>query len=328
MASDADQALADREQQASDRDQATADAERSTSPGSRSIEELEASRIERDAASRERDSTAAIRAKKTAERLVTAAQRDQVASVRDRSAAARDLTATARDDAAAARDRAAEARERRAVEEGNLDDALVTLRTLRVSGASIRERAASERMSAAADREAAAADREQAAADRSYAGLDELTGVLRRGMGELALTHEIDRSRRSGRSLVLAVIDIDALKRVNDTEGHAAGDALLRDVPAAIASALRSYDVTVRWGGDEFVCGLSDVTIDIASERVNDIQKALAARRPPASVSVGLAELRDGDTLESLVARADVALYRAKAGRKTAVEAGPVPGTG
>jgi diguanylate cyclase (GGDEF)-like protein len=103
---------------------------------------------------------------------------------------------------------------------------------------------------------------------------------------------------------------------------------LLRDVPAAIASALRSYDVTVRWGGDEFVCGLSDVTIDIASERVNDIQKALAARRPPASVSVGLAELRDGDTLESLVARADVALYRAKAGRKTAVEAGPVPGTG
>jgi diguanylate cyclase (GGDEF)-like protein len=147
-------------------------------------------------------------------------------------------------------------------------------------------------------------------------------------MGELALTHEIDRSRRSGRSLVLAVIDIDALKLVNDTEGHAAGDALLRDVPAAIASALRSYDVTVRWGGDEFVCGLSDVTIDTASERINDIQKVLAARRPPASVSVGLAELGEGDTLESLVARADVALYKVKAGRKTAVEAGPVPSSG
>lgn len=147
-------------------------------------------------------------------------------------------------------------------------------------------------------------------------------------MGELALTHEIDRSRRSGRSLVLAVIDIDGLKAVNDTQGHAAGDALLRDVPAAIASALRSYDVTVRWGGDEFVCGLSDVTMDTASERISDIQKALAARRPPASVSVGLAELGEGDTLEAMVARADVALYRVKAGRKTPVEAGPVPSPG
>ena len=204
----------------------------------------------------------------------------------------------------------------------------MTLRTLRVSGASIREHAATERLSAAADREAAAADREQAAADRSYSGLDELTGVLRRGMGELALTHEIDRSRRSGRSLVLAVIDIDSLKVVNDTQGHAAGDALLRDVPAAIASAVRSYDVTVRWGGDEFVCGLSDVTVETAAERISEIQRALAVRRPPASVSVGLAELREEDTLESLVARADVALYKVKAGRKSSVEAGRVPGSG
>ena len=176
-----------------------------------------------------------------------------------------------------------------------------------------------ERDAAENDRAAAASDREHAAADRSYASLDELTGVFRRGAGELALSHEIDRARRSGRSLVLAVIDVDDLKALNDSRGHAAGDALLRDVPTAIISALRSYDVTVRWGGDEFVCGLSDVTMDEAAERIEEIHRSLGTRRPPASISVGLAELGTGDTLESLIARADVNLYRAKTNRAARV---------
>ena len=102
--------------------------------------------------------------------------------------------------AADARDRAADARERHAVEAGQLDEAIASLRALRTLGASVRQQSALERIAAAADREAAAADRQQAAADRRHAGLDELTGVFRRGTGELALTHEIDRSRRSGRS--------------------------------------------------------------------------------------------------------------------------------
>jgi diguanylate cyclase (GGDEF)-like protein len=279
---------------------------------------MKAFRLERDAASRKRNSTAAIRAKKIADRLNTAVRRDEVARIRDQKAVARDFTASTRDQAAADRDTAADVRERRAVEEGNkLGEALITLlRSLRVSGASTRERASVERILAAADRQAAAADREQAATDRNYAGRDELTGVLRRGAGEIALTREIERSRRSGRSLVLAMIDIDSLKAVNDNQGHAAGDALLRDVPTAIATALRPYDVTVRWGGDEFVCGLSDVTLTTATGRLAGIQAALTARCPPASVSAGLAELGIDDTLESLVGRADAALYRAKANRQ------------
>ena len=172
-----------------------------------------------------------------------------------------------------------------------------------------------ERRAAAIDRAAAAVDREQAAVDRGYAGLDELTGVFRRGTGELALTHEIHRSRRSGRPLVLSLIDVDGLKIVNDTEGHAAGDALLRDVVTAITSTMRSYDVTVRWGGDEFVCALSEVTLEAAVDRVGGIQHALERLRPGASISAGLAQLHEDDALESLIARADQALYRKKAER-------------
>lgn len=103
---------------------------------------------------------------------------------------------------------------------------------------------------------------------------------------------------------MLTAIRVDALRAVNDSERHAAGDALLRDVPAAITSTLRSYDVTVRWGGDEFVSALSDVSLATAAERVAGVARALAASRPGATISVGLAELTDGDTLESLLAHA------------------------
>ncbi len=186
---------------------------------------------------------------------------------------------------------------------------------MREAGAAVRKQSALERASAEADRDAAAADRQRAASDRRDAGLDELTGIYRRGTGELALTHEIDRSRRSGLSLVIAVVDIDDLKAVNDSQGHAAGDALLRDMASAITSTLRSYDVTVRWGGDEFVCALSDLTLAEASGRVAEIQRALEARRPGATISAGLAALEGDDTLDSLIARADADLYRAKTTR-------------
>jgi diguanylate cyclase (GGDEF)-like protein len=169
-----------------------------------------------------------------------------------------------------------------------------------------------ERAAATADRAAAEADRQQAAADREYASLD-LTGVLRRGMGELALLREIARSRRSGRPLVVAMIDVDGLKAVNDTRGHATGDALLRDVASAITSTMRSYDVTARWGGDEFVCALSDATVAVASQRIDAIQTALDALQQGATISAGLAALDEDDTVESVIARADAFLYRAKA---------------
>ncbi len=315
-ASDAEQRLADRDQHASDRDQAAADWEllhsATDTPAARAHE---SSRSERDVSTQERGATAVQRSRATAHRLAIADQRDESARVRDVTAASRDRTAQARDDAAAARDRAAEARERRALEVGDVDEAIDALRAVRLSGAALRERSAHERAAAAADRGAAAADRRTAAEDRRHAGVDELTGLFRRGTGELALTQEIARSRRAQRPLALALIDIDGLKRVNDAHGHAAGDALVRNVATAITTTMRAYDVSVRWGGDEFVCALADTTLDVAAERLAAIRKTLTALPSSPSISAGLAALGDDDDLEALIARADSALYRAKAER-------------
>jgi diguanylate cyclase (GGDEF)-like protein len=113
-------------------------------------------------------------------------------------------------------------------------------------------------------------------------------------------------------SLVLALVDVDGLKATNDRLGHAAGDVLLRDVAMAITTTMRAYDVAVRWGGDEFVCALSDMTLEVATERVATIRRALDEHGSGASVSVGLTQTDGHDSLEALVARADAAMYHAK----------------
>jgi len=258
-------------------------------------------------------------------RPATAVRGDRAAQARDLNAAARDRDAKDRDDAAEQTDRAAEACERDLAEGSDLEDASPAWAAVRARGASARRHSARERVAAAHDRAAASADRQQAAGDRQAAGLDELTGVLRRGAGEQALLREIERAHRWGRPLTVAVLDVDALKAVNDRHGRAAGDALLREVATAISATMRAYDLAIRWGGDEFVCVLSDATIEVAADRVADARCALAARRPGAAISVGIAAFEDADSLESVVARADADLYRAKARRQAD---SPAPGAG
>jgi len=113
----------------------------------------------------------------------------------------------------------------------------------------------------------------------------------------------------------MAFVDVDGLKSVNDREGHAAGDALLRAVAAAIRSHLRSYDPIVRFGGDEFVCALSESDLDAARRRFEGIAKLLAETMQSGSISFGLAPLRPDDSLEDLVARADADLQIVKSHR-------------
>jgi diguanylate cyclase (GGDEF)-like protein len=257
-------------------------------------------------------STSASRTATTERRLANADRRDEIARTRDLTAALRDREADARDRAAEARERAAELREEQAMRAGESEATIAAMRELRQHAASLRAQAADERRTAAADRAAAAADREQAAEDRRNGGVDELTGLLRRAMGEIALARELDRATRAGASLVLAVLDVDHLKHVNDSGGHAAGDLLLYDVAAAITSSMRTYDVAVRWGGDEFVCAMSGVAEDVGVERLREIELALRSRIPPATVSSGIAASTPEDTVESLVARADRALYRGR----------------
>jgi diguanylate cyclase (GGDEF)-like protein len=180
--------------------------------------------------------------------------------------------------------------------------------------------AVSLRQAAAEDVERAALLRHQAGLDLDAAGIDDLTGALGRRLGFAALQHEIDRSRRSSASLVIAFVDVDGLKRVNDTRGHLAGDELLREVAAKLRAGLRSYDVLMRFGGDEFLYSLADATMSAAIARFEDARTSLVHLNGD-SVSAGFAELADDDTLDALIARADTDLYERR-GRDVSAPAG------
>ncbi len=140
--------------------------------------------------------------------------------------------------------------------------------------------------------------------------VDELTGVLRRGAGLLALQREIDRGWRSpGRGTVVVFIDADGLKAVNDTRGHAAGDRFLLDVIATLRGRLRSYDIIARYGGDEFFCVLINVEVGFVERLMEEVQQRIRQRTYGLSVSVGMSAVMPDDDAQSVVSRADQCLY-------------------
>jgi len=259
----------------------------------------------------------------TDRQLADFAAREALASSRDRAGSRRDYEA-------ALRDRLAEAADAQiselALSDGLATDMPASRDALVVRVARDRERAAADRAGAAEqraaaardreqaaiDRQLAAADREQAAAELAAAGVDDLTGALRRGVGLTAVEREIARARRTEQPLVLAFVDVDGLKLVNDSQGHLAGDRLLQRVADAISTHLRPYDITVRIGGDEFLCSLQGVTTDDVRERLGQVAAALAADRAGGSISFGLADLHPEDSLDDLIGRADAALLAAR----------------
>jgi hypothetical protein len=181
-----------------------------------------------------RERAATDRAEAASDRRLAAADRADASADRGRleRQRLRDVTAGSRDLAAEVRDRAA-GREAETFlgNEASRDSAIRVL--LSASGVT-RDRSAADRAGSASDRQRAAADRAQASADSGearleleHAQLDGLTGAHRRDLGRIVLQNEIDRSRRSDEPFVLAFIDVDGLKELNDREGHAAGDVLL-----------------------------------------------------------------------------------------------------
>ncbi len=245
-------------------------------------------------------------------RAQIADERDVMAAARDESARLRDLSADTRDREAAEDERVADERERGAVRPGAAHESSAALRA---QAATVRAQASSDRECAARDRAAAARDREHFHNELQRAHLDQLTGAYGRRMGEIVIRHEIERARRARSDLVLAYVDVDELKATNDRRGHAAGDTMLREVVAAIGSKLRPYDPVTRWGGDEFLCAMSDATIDSAGKRCDEAREVLATSSSRARFSQGLAALAEGDTLETLVERADRSLLAARRGR-------------
>ncbi|MFP5220335.1 MAG: GGDEF domain-containing protein [Actinomycetes bacterium] len=185
-----------------------------------------------------------------------------------------------------------------------------------------------DRLLAARDRHDAARDRLDAATERLHAALllqrsrrDGLTGALHRDAGLAQLQHELDRSQREGGTLVLAFLDVDGLKSINDTQGHLAGDDALRAVGQALGQCLRTYDVVVRFGGDEFVCALPGLTLHEATERFAQVVTSLDRLSPGTRFSVGLSVALPDDTVERVLARADADLYAMRRARAATASA-------
>lgn len=159
---------------------------------------------------------------------------------------------------------------------------------------------------------------------RHTATVDSVTGLHNRTFLDGRLHEEVQRSHRDKRPLSVLMVDIDNFKPINDTHGHAAGDAVLKQVGHVIRSAVRIFDICARYGGDEFVVVMpnSDTAMAYAcAERIRTrITQALDhAATNPITLSIGVASTTPNDTPLDLMIRADRALYAAKAHGKNEV---------
>jgi len=159
---------------------------------------------------------------------------------------------------------------------------------------------------------------------------DPLTALLNRRALIEGLKEETERARRHGRRFVVAMLDVDHFKQINDRYGHEVGDRTLLALAELLHKRLRQYDLCGRWGGDEFLLLLPEAGLDGAGlmlERV--VQHVRALRIPagsqqlPLTVSVGMAQYHMGEKYSETLARADLALYQAKQGGRDRVACAP-----
>jgi diguanylate cyclase (GGDEF)-like protein len=154
---------------------------------------------------------------------------------------------------------------------------------------------------------------------------DPLTGLPNTRFMVTLLTRELARAERLGTEVSLIVMDIDEFKAINDTHGHHVGDRALREISQVLRSAIRPYDVCVRYAGDEFIIVLGNCGADEAESKRVELQDAVATSafeaRPgvpvPLAISAGAAVFpHDGESYEALLAKADSRMYRDKVVRK------------
>jgi diguanylate cyclase (GGDEF)-like protein len=165
---------------------------------------------------------------------------------------------------------------------------------------------------------------------RDMAQRDSLTGLFNRRNLMETLERELERcERKMSSGVALCMIDLDHFKRINDTFGHPAGDEVLIQAGACISASIRSVDYVARYGGEEFVVLLDGDSCSHARV-VCERMRADIARQELAmldgltlSASMGVACYKEGDTAASLLARADKALYQAKADGRNCVREAP-----
>jgi two-component system cell cycle response regulator len=151
---------------------------------------------------------------------------------------------------------------------------------------------------------------------------DALTGLFNRRYMESHLGTLIEQATARGKPLSTLVIDIDYFKAINDTDGHDAGDDVLRDFALRLKRSIRGIDLACRYGGEEFVIVMPETDMAVAAMVAERLRRRIAAepfpiqqgaRAVPVTISIGIAALRgNDDTAAALLKRADQALYRAK----------------
>jgi len=171
-------------------------------------------------------------------------------------------------------------------------------------------------------------DLEQAVAHiQSMAIHDELTGLYNRRYMRTVIEEHINRQTRGGQTFYVALLDLDHFKRINDTYGHHTGDEVLKSLAAQVSKQLRNTDVFGRWGGEEFLLLCLDPKPEKAticlSRLQSDLQRLVvcsANLELRITFSAGMAEHESGEPIDATIARADRALYAAKAaGRDTVI---------
>lgn len=163
--------------------------------------------------------------------------------------------------------------------------------------------------------------RTRAAAAADQALLDPLTGLANRRALDASLNASLPGHAGAEPGLCLAMIDVDHFKRINDSQGHGAGDAVLRELGRLLAAATRSHDLVARCGGEEFVVLINGQPLSVATEVCERLRSSVegydwSAVLPSGgvTVSIGLTVVASGDDAAGLLQRADAAMYRAKQG--------------
>jgi two-component system, cell cycle response regulator len=158
---------------------------------------------------------------------------------------------------------------------------------------------------------------------------DFLTKLLNRAEILASLKRELSRSERDDKPVAVLMADLDHFKKVNDSLGHAAGDAVLREVAERLKSDLRTYDLVGRYGGEEFLIILPNCMLTVASRRANEIRGLICKdaivttfATVPMTVSIGVTATDPAQnvTIEDLLQQADEALYKAKQNGRNCVE--------
>jgi diguanylate cyclase (GGDEF)-like protein len=158
--------------------------------------------------------------------------------------------------------------------------------------------------------------------------MDPLTGIFNRRRFEAVFANEFKRSQRYQIPLCFMMIDIDHFKKINDTHGHQAGDAFLKEIARILQTTLREVDTPARWGGEEFVVLSPNTTRENGLKAAERVRKAVANHVFPGTVdnkitvSIGVAGIPHPsiDSQDKLIHAADLAMYEAKKNGRNRVE--------